>query len=115
MGAARNLTIRVHVVDGNGATVFAGVDWYTLLSTGTSRAVRRGVASVQENWRHTKPRKLQDTMNDIKNGVISQMLVFRRAFVGAHLDHSNGMPWYFDDFVANVSTTPLAAPFFIVA
>eukprot|EP00913_Durusdinium_trenchii_P023650 g22220.t1 len=79
--AARNLTLRISVVDDKGEPLFegweamrlndprrmAGVDWYTLLSTGVSRAVKRGVASVQENWRSTDPvRKLDAIMADIQ-------------------------------------------------
>lgn len=105
--AARNLTLRIRVIDNTSAVLFEGVDWYTLLSTGVSRAVKRGVASVQENWR-SGSRKLEDVMTDIQSGVISQMLVFRRAFESAAIRT-------FDDFLHNVSTTRLAAPFYIVA
>ena len=106
--AARNLTLRVQVIGAAGTFLFEGVDWYTLLSTGVSRAVKRGVASVQENWRTTEVRQLKDVMADIQSGVISQMLVFRRAFESSQIRS-------FEDFVANVSSTRLAAPFYIVA
>ncbi|CAK9054341.1 unnamed protein product [Durusdinium trenchii] len=107
--AARNLTLRISVVDDKGEPLFEGVDWYTLLSTGVSRAVKRGVASVQENWRSTDPvRKLDAIMADIQSGVISQMLVFRRAFETPSISS-------FEDFVDNVTHTRLAAPFYIVA
>lgn len=105
--AARNLTLRIHVVGKNGVQIFEGVDWYTLLTTGVSRGMRRGVASVQENWR-SQTRKLEDVMTDIQSGVISQMLVFRRAFESPEIQS-------FDAFLHNVSNTRLAAPFYIVA
>ncbi|CAJ1362687.1 unnamed protein product [Effrenium voratum] len=106
--AARNLTIRVSVVSSSGDLLFEGVDWYTLLSTGMSRAVKRGVGSVQENWRTTTVRKLEDVMADIERGVVSQMLVFRHAFEKEDV-------LTFPDFVAHVTQVPLAAPFYIVA
>eukprot|EP00435_Cladocopium_sp_Y103_P057794 s163_g20.t1 len=53
--------------------------------------------------------ELQEAGNwRFRSGVISQMLVFRRAFESAEIRS-------FDDFLHNVSTTRLAAPFYIVA
>lgn len=113
--AARNLTLHIRAVDRHGELIFEGVDWYTLLSTGVSRAVRKGLASVQENWRHSQPRPLADVLSDIEDGAISQMLLFRRFFTTAHAAALAGTSLTFDDFVQNVTNSRLAAPFYIVA
>lgn len=111
----RNLTLQLHVVDGSGATVFRGVDWYAILSTGVSRAVRQHFASVQENWRSTHTLSLDSVIADIEEGTISQMLIFRRAFVGAHLAMLSGSSPNFQDFILNMTKTRLAAPFYVIA
>ena len=48
--AVRNLTLQVMFTRG-GELLFQGVDWYWI-TTGVTRAVRKGVASFQEDWRH---------------------------------------------------------------
>eukprot|EP00927_Polykrikos_kofoidii_P010913 TRINITY_DN14608_c0_g1_i1.p1 TRINITY_DN14608_c0_g1~~TRINITY_DN14608_c0_g1_i1.p1 ORF type:complete len:414 (+),score=53.94 TRINITY_DN14608_c0_g1_i1:131-1372(+) len=107
--ATRNLTLRVKFIDEVGNTVFQGVDWYTILSTGVSRAVKKGVATVQENWRTTKMRSVDDVIADIEVGVISQMLVFRSLFTTAHKKSMT-----FAEFVGAVTSIRLAAPFYVV-
>lgn len=112
--AGRNLTLQVRFVDELGETVFEGVDFYALLSTGLSRAVRKGLASVQENWRHGERRPGADVIQDIEDGVVSQMLVFRHAFVSAHRAAKAGSPATFGGFLWMLSHVRLAAPFFVV-
>jgi N-acylethanolamine-hydrolysing acid amidase len=62
--AVRNITLRVHIVRGS-ITVAEGADWYWF-TTGLSRMVRRGVASVQENWRDvgTSPHSFSQTTHE---------------------------------------------------
>ena len=63
----RNVTLRVRFTKGN-STVFDGVDWYWF-TTGVSRAVRKGVASLQENWRSLKTLvPLDEMLKRIKAG-----------------------------------------------
>ena len=62
-------TLRVSFVNGS-AHLFEGVDWYWF-TTGVSRAVRRGLASVQENWRFGSVRAA-DVLADVDAGVVPQ-------------------------------------------
>ena len=108
--AVRNLTLRVKFIDDAGKIVFEGVDWYTLLSTGVSRAVKKGVATVQENWRTTEPRPVAEVIADIEAGVMPQMLVFRSLLTAAH-----AKPTSFSEFVAASTVVRLAAPYYVIA
>ncbi len=49
--AVRKLTMHVDIKQ-NGAIVVSGVDWYWF-TTGVTRAVRKGVAALSEDWRDT--------------------------------------------------------------
>lgn len=113
--AVRNLTLRLRFVDGAGRTVFEGTDWYAVLTTGVTRAVRRGLASVQGNWRHGTQRPLADTLADISSGITAQTLLWRRYFVAAHMKDLAGQPTSFEAFVRNLMHVHLAAPFYVVA
>jgi len=73
---ARNLSLRVWFIDAAGKIVFEGVDWYRLLTTGVGRAVKQSIATVQDDWRTTIVRSVEDVMADNQEGVVSQMLVF---------------------------------------
>ena len=109
---ARNATLHVRFVkDPRGPAIFQGVDWYWF-TAGVSRAVRAGVGSVQENWRHSiPPLPLAKVLEDISAGpaaAVPQMWVFRRALLA-----EPPMPWAkLSRFFESV---PLAAPFYIVA
>ena len=104
----RNLTLRVSFVNGSDH-LFEGVDWYWF-TTGVSRAVRRGLASVQENWRFGSVRAA-DVLADVDAGVVPQIWVFRRAF-----ERLAAAPAAtFDDFAAEMATVRLAAPYYVIA
>ena len=104
----RNLTLRVSFVNGSDH-LFEGVDWYWF-TTGVSRAVRRGLASVQENWRFGSVRAA-DVLADVDAGVVPQIWVFRRAF-----ERLAAAPAAtFDDFAAEMATVRLAAPYYAIA
>eukprot|EP00965_Chrysotila_dentata_P194298 6176295-Pleurochrysis_carterae.AAC.1 len=81
--AVRKLTLHVLFTDGHGNTLFEGVDWYWF-TTGVSRAIRAGLASVQENWRNSlPPLDAVAVFAAIKAGVAPQIFVFRQAFLAA--------------------------------
>jgi hypothetical protein len=108
----RNATLRVSFVrEPNGTTVFQGVDWYWF-TTGVSRAVRAGVASIQENWRYSaSPLPLDQVLRAISSGpaqAVPQIWVFRAALLT-----EPPMPWA--DMSAHLESVPLAAPFYVVA
>lgn len=111
--AARNLTLQVRFVDGAGNTVFQGVDWYALLTAGVTRAVMKGVASVQENWRAVENhRSFEDVCADVAAGALPQTLVFRRYFERAHAGTAEAS---FAAFAEHVENVHLAAPFYVIA
>ena len=107
--AVRNATLRVRFIDGNGTIMFEGVDWYWF-TTGVSRAVRAGVASMQENWRQGVPIPLQAMLDRISGGsgqAVPQMFVFR------HMLLLTPQP-KFRELASLVERVPLAAPFYAV-
>ena len=114
--AVRNVTLRVRFVGDEGlfvgdeGLVFEGVDWYWF-TTGVSRAVRRGLASLQENWRTQPPRPLGDALDDIARGAVAQILVFRRALTRA----ARAPTTTFAALVEELERVPLAAPYYVVA
>merc|ERR1712228_933871 len=73
--AVRKITLRITFTRGE-EVVFKGVDWYWF-NAGVSRAVRAGVASLQENWREGATIPHEQVLQDIENGVMSQIWVFR--------------------------------------
>lgn len=107
--AVRNATLRVRFVRG-GATLFEGVDWYWF-TTGLSRVVRKGVASLQENWRTSKtPTPLATMLERIAAGpsrATPQMFIFRAVLAVP-------TPLPYDALVAHLTHVPLAAPFYVV-
>ena len=104
--SVRNITLHVKFVFGNGSLAFEGADWYWI-TTGVSRAVKGGVASLQENWRTTHPRPLDTVLTEIADGVgTPQMFVFRQAL---------GALTTFDAVHAYVSSVRLFAPYYVVA
>ena len=109
--SVRNVTLRVRFTKGN-TTVFDGVDWYWF-TTGVSRAVRKGVASLQENWRSLKTLvPLDEMLKRIKAGpsvATPQMYVFREVLL-----KDPPLP-SFEGLVDHLASVPLAAPFYIIA
>lgn len=104
--AVRNLTLHVIFMRG-GNVLFQGVDWYWF-NMGVTRAVRRGVASVQENWRgswRAGSRPHDQVLQAIDNGVVPQTWVFR--------DLLTSPPDDFESVVKHLETVQLAAPFYI--
>mmetsp|Transcript_4857 Transcript_4857/g.12933 ORF Transcript_4857/g.12933 Transcript_4857/m.12933 type:complete len:394 (-) Transcript_4857:493-1674(-) len=77
--------------------------WFT---TGVSRTVKAGLASLQENWR-SGYRSTADIFASIAAGAVPQILVFREAF------RLFGMGEYtkLQTWLENV---PLAAPFYVI-
>jgi len=76
----RRVTLHVEFVNDN-ELLFEAVDWYWF-TTGLSRVVKKGVASIQENWRTTYTIPISTVMSDITNGVVPQIWVFRHAMMG---------------------------------
>lgn len=108
--AVRNVTLSVRFVrNASAAPVLLGVDWYWF-TTGVSRVVSPGLASVQENWRTTTKRTLADVLADAAAGVVPQILLFRDTLL-----RQPAPPPSFDALVARFRTVRLAAPFYIVA
>ena len=52
------------------------MDWYWF-TTGVTRAVRKGVASFQENWRTLAVQDVAATLDEITQGAVPQVFVFR--------------------------------------
>jgi len=112
--AVRRLTLKVRFVDRNGVR-FQGVDWYWF-TTGVTRALAAGLASVQENWRTTSPvPTLGQVMTLIEAGEATpQVFVFRAALLNATAAGRQRTNNNFEALVAALSTVPLAAPFYVV-
>ena len=106
----RNCTLHVTFVNGTDV-LFAGVDWYWI-TTGVMTAVKRGVASLQENWRFratgaTGPQAPGPMLAGIARGRITpQVLVFRRALLAPGASYAS--------VVAAVRDAPLASPEYVV-
>jgi len=135
--AVRNVTLRVRFVDSRGThgctptgemanadtesagtVLFEGVDWYWF-TTGVSRAVRRGLASVQENWRTTSPVAHADVLRDIAAGVQPQIFVFRIALLQAAAEaatpgRNSDAGADYESLVTYLSHVRLAAPYYVV-
>ena len=122
--AVRNLTLHARFVRADGELIFEGVDWYWF-TTGLTRTVRKGYASLSENYRRGKTLSSQAVFEDIARGVIPHLLVFRAAMLdppegardalagGAAARRWPGDP--FEDLVNWLSTIPLAAPYYVIA
>ena len=107
--AVRNVTLAVTFVRSpKGSPALLGVDWYWF-TTGVSRVVAPGLASMQENWRTTSTRTLAAVMADAAAGVVPQILLFRDVLL------ARPPPPSFDALVATLSSARLAAPFYVVA
>jgi len=109
----RNCTLRVAFLNGTqGRLLFEGVDWYWI-TTGVMTAVKRGVASLQENWRFRAtgaagPQAPAPMLRAVAAGaVVPQALVFRRALLAPGASYAS--------VVAAVRGAPLASPEYVVA
>lgn len=84
----RRVTLHVQFVSnsacpaGQDCLLFEAVDWYWF-TTGLSRVVKKGIASIQENWRTTYTIPATTVINDIVAGVVPQIWVFRQAMLGS--------------------------------
>lgn len=114
--AIRNITLWITFTK-SGYVVGEGVDWYWF-TTGTSRMVRKGVASVQENWRTTSPRTAATVFKDIGHGAVPQILVFRQVLLGmkcsGRLNECTAADNGFARLIASLRSTSLAAPYYVV-
>lgn len=75
----RNITLRIEVVNGS-AQVLTAIDWYWF-SGGFMTAVKRGVASVQENWRVELIPAISVLEAIQANRATPQILAFRNALI----------------------------------
>lgn len=104
--AGRNLTVEYRFVAADsGALQVVAVDWYTIVTAGFMTALVPGVASVQENWRFSRP-PLSHTLvlGQIDAGLLPQVYLFRQAMLNA--------PPSFASIVAAISSARLAAPMY---
>ena len=74
--SVRNCTLRLTFARG-GAPLFEAVDWYWF-TTGVMTAVRRSVASLQENWRFTPTQPHAQVLAAAANGTLPQVFFFRQ-------------------------------------
>jgi len=111
--SVRNVTLQLEFHDalsigqGRKQPLFRAVDWYWF-TTGATRAVRKSVASLQENWRSVALRPHAEVFAEIKRGILPQVWVFRHAL-------QTQPPPSWTQLLHTLSTTPLAAPFYIAA
>lgn len=101
--AVRNLTLHMIFKQG-GRKLFEGADWYWF-NVGVTRAVRSGVASLQENWRDAESRPHEQVLQDIENGVLPHIWVFRKLLTSPPND--------FEAVVTHLMSVRLGAPFYI--
>jgi hypothetical protein len=114
----RNVTLSVAFTSAN-RTLMRGVDWYWF-TTGLTRLVRRGVASLQENWR-TAPAPhdvipAADVKRDIAAGTLPQVWAFRHA-LSADVVGAAAPPLAaptFDSVMQHMMGVPLAAPYYVI-
>eukprot|EP00055_Hartaetosiga_balthica_P007223 m.24487 g.24487 ORF g.24487 m.24487 type:complete len:397 (+) comp5659_c0_seq1:169-1359(+) len=107
---ARNLTVHFLFKNPNSTDPndiwFEAVDWYWI-TTGFMTGVKKGVISVQENWRDaSKPFSVEDIVSYAANGVIPQVFLFRESF------QRNYNP---KDLLASWSQVQLASPMYVIA
>ena len=112
--AVRNVTLSVKFTRGTGGSPLVhAVDWYWF-TTGLSRAVAPGLASMQENWRTTETRPLAAVLSDVARGVVPQIFVFRRSLLGPWPGQLESPPKSFEALVTEMMSVPLAAPYYVV-
>jgi N-acylethanolamine-hydrolysing acid amidase len=100
----RKVVLQVRFMRGD-ELLFEGVDWYWF-TTGVTRAVRKGLVALQENWRSVTPESDPAPMlQDIFSGAVPQAWVFRRLLTDPPLGYAQ--------VVHQLSTMYLAAPYFV--
>ena len=96
------------VTCGGDKMLFQGADWYWF-TTGVTRAVRKGLVSLQENWRYASIEGVGKAFNsvfrDIESGVVPQTWVFRHTLTDPTPD--------FETLLLELSSNHLAAPYYI--
>jgi len=105
--SVRNITLHVTFMK-EGEVLFDSVDWYWF-TAGVMTAVRKGVTSLQENWRFTLPLDSTLMLSQIAKGITPQMYLFRN-ILSTVPPASNA----FETVVAYLSYTHLAAPLYFV-
>lgn len=103
--SVRNVTLQITFSKG-GKVIFESVDWYWF-TTGVMTTVKKDVVSLQENWRFLKQNS-KSVFQDIKNGVIPQVFVFRNL-------NTNDSITNFDSAVDFLINVPMATPEYIIA
>jgi len=103
--SVRNVTLQITFSKG-GKVIFESVDWYWF-TTGVMTTVKKGVVSLQENWRFLS-QDSKSVFQDIKAGVVPQVFVFRSLNTNDSItDFESAV-----DFLINVR---MATPEYIVA
>ena len=111
--AVRNVTLQISLSVQN-QTVARGVDWYWF-TTGATRMVRKGVASLQENWRHSvPPLSSVDVFEAIASGVMPQVWVFRHALTDDLTSTPRAAEPSFQSVAQAMADIPLAAPYYVI-
>jgi len=105
--SVRNITLHVTFVQ-NSEILFDSVDWYWF-TVGVMTAVKKGVSSLQENWRFCTPLDSKLMMSQIVAGITPQMYLFRTI-----LTSIQPAPTAFNDVVTYLSSIPLAAPLYFI-
>jgi hypothetical protein len=101
----RWVVIHARIVRG-GALLCEGSDWYWF-TTGMTRMVRRGVATLQENWRTGAVDVARSVVfRDIGEGVVPQSWAFRQALTTAALDA-------FEPLLTHLAVMRLGAPYYV--
>lgn len=108
--AARNVTLQVTFTRG-GEVVMQGVDWYWFTG-GVSRAVKKGVASVQENWRQVGMLRMADVLADISAGAVPHIYAFRNVLAP---EDDQQVAKSFGEATQLFINQPLAAPYYVIA
>jgi N-acylethanolamine-hydrolysing acid amidase len=115
--AVRNVTLRITFM-AEGKVWMEAVDWYWF-TTGVTRVVRKGVASLQENWRHTEnPIAAAEVFAQIQQGVMPQVFAFRHALSIDLPSNSSELialatPSYSSVLQAMIDV-PLASPYYVI-
>ena len=116
--SVRNVTLRV-TFQRSGVVVAEAVDWYWF-TTGLTRMVQRGVASLQENWRFSDPPLAHDdVLRAIASGATPHVFYARQALLRPALAlpgaaNAAAVAATYDTTLAYLTSLNIAAPFYIV-
>lgn len=123
----RNISLQLDF-ERSGELQFRAVDWYWV-GSGVMTAVRRGAASLEENWRFANVSSA-DVFAAAGNGTVPQLFVFRRLLEGLPLAASGGPvsgalasaaaarslpPASFADVLARLEALRVASPMYVIA